>query len=367
MRHKIVISDRSFNVVDEVQDIASNVRWEYNRVGGCGAFSFDIAEEFGSASAFGTNYNVKIYRRNPTDGDYDLWYQGRIEDKTNNIRGNTEVLQIRGNGYQSSLRDIYVDSDYSSKSVDYIVDDILTNDVAPNTDVIKGTISSTTFTADTYEINQTALSAIQGLAELSGNIEWGVDASRTFFFRDRSTSTAFRYPFGNDILEFSNNSTSKDIVNRVVVIGGDVAGSPFTRIVNDTTSQLKFGRRDKVIQNSAVVTNSVADQLGDSVLTEYREIVRRATCQLIGEEQIEATIPIGLFEIRPRGTRYGEKVYNSFLYSGLISYQINRIQYKLDNQGNLTTSLQLGQLRPSISETISRLEYKLEQEAAQGV
>lgn len=367
MRHKIVISDRYFRVVDEVQDRASDISWEYNRIGGCGLASFKVKERYGGRSVIALGYNVKIYRRNPSTQAYDLWYQGRIEDKINNVQRDPEIVEIKCNGYYSALADIYVDEDYTSQTVNQVVDDILTNHVAPNTDIIKGTIQDGTFTLDSLEVNQKAKSVIETLGETQGAMEWGVDASRTFFMRARSTTVGFRKNFGKDILDFKNDSTSKRIINRVIVIGGEVAGAPLQRIVDDTASQNKWGRRDEPIKNSNIITNAVADQFGQSKLDEFKDVVRRASCKILGDTQIESTVPIPLFQIRPRGIRYGERRYGEFLYSGLINYQIQRISYKLDDEGNLTTDLRLGELRPDLPEQISQIAFDIEQQQAQGV
>src|SRR3990167_8027710 len=104
MEYKIVISDRRFNVLREIQDIASNISWGYNRIGGSGDFSFDVPIRFCEETFLGGNFNVKIYRKDPTDNNYDLWYQGRIEDKSYVVRGVEEKISIRGNGYQSQLK-----------------------------------------------------------------------------------------------------------------------------------------------------------------------------------------------------------------------------------------------------------------------
>lgn len=361
MIYKIVISDRSFNVRQEIQDRANNIQWNYNRNGGCGTFSFSIPERFCEEIALGGNFNVKIMRKNLTTGDYDTWYQGRIENKIHNVKGEDETIKVQGSGYQSQLADIYVDADYSSKTIEYIVEDIMDTYVTPNTDITKGTIAATGFTADTLEFNTTALNAIQTCADIVGTREWGVNASRQFNFLDRSSTVGFRIPFPGKVLKFSNDSSSKDIVNRVVIIGGDVSGSPFTRTVNDTASQSKWGRRDKVVSNSAVVTNSVADQLGDAIFTEFDDVVFRARLDLLDEQQIEATVPIPLLVVHTARTKYGDKKYGTFLYSGEFNYQINRINYKLDSSSNLIINMQLGQLRPSISENIAKLEFELDQ------
>ena len=42
MIHKVIVADRDLTVLEELTNEISNLRWEYNRIGGCGAFSFDI-------------------------------------------------------------------------------------------------------------------------------------------------------------------------------------------------------------------------------------------------------------------------------------------------------------------------------------
>ncbi len=123
--------------------------------------------------------------------------------------------------------------------------------------------------------------------------------------------------------------------------------------------------RTKVIQNSAITTNSVSEQYADSIFAEYNDVVRSSKLTLIGYSQrVEATIPISLAIILSKSISYGEKKYGTFLYSGLIERQINRINYSLDNNNNFTIQLDLGSVRPSIAEAFAQIEYQLEQQRA---
>ena len=369
MIHKVIVADRDLTVLEELTNEISNLRWEYNRIGGCGAFSFDIPRRLYEDLTLGGNFNIKISRRNPSTGDFDLWYQGRIEDKDYNVSGNEEKISVRGMGYQSELSDIYIDADFSSQEISVVVKNLLDNYIVPNTNITydSGDITATTFTADTLEFNTDALSAMQTLADITGTREWGVDKNRKFFFKVRSSTVGFRYNLPSKVLKIDISMSSKEIVNRVIVTGGDVAGSPFGATYNDTASQLKWKRRDKSIQNSAIVTSAVASQFADAIFAEFNDIVKRARINLLDERQIESTIPIPLFQVLVSQIKYGEKKYGTFLYSGLVSYQVNRIQYDLDDDGNLTISMQVGQLRPSISENISQLSHQIEQLRQQGV
>ena len=367
MVFKIIISDRDFNVRQEIQNIASNVRWDYNRLGGCGSFSFSLPTRFCQESGLSNDFNVVIQRKHPTTAAWATWYQGRIEQRNHNVRGGAESMTIAGAGYQSQLADIYVDADYTSKTIEFIVEDILDTYVVPNTDITKGTIAATGFTADSLSFNESALSAIQKCADIVGTREWYVNSSRQFNFKARSSTIGFRFPISSKVLNFSNDNSSKDIATRIIVTGGDVSGTTFTRVVDDTAGQVKWGRKDKVLSNSSVTSNAVADQLAAAAFAEFADVVKRARLELLDEQLIETTIPIPLVMMLTTRTKYSEKKYGTFLYNGDVGYQVNKVSYRVDNNTNLVINMQLGQLRPSITENISRLEFKLDQLVSQAV
>lgn len=369
MEYRIKISDRDLQAIDEVQGRANNITFEYDRNGGCGFFSLNVPARFLEELSLGLNYNVKIYRLNRSTKAYDLWYQGRIENKNYSIDGVKETVNIRGDGYRSQLSDIYVDRDYSGQTVEDIVTDILDNDVVPNTDISYsgGDIVATGVTLDDIEFNCDALKAFTTLAEIVGTREWGVDRNRAFFFKARSETVNFSYTYPGKIIRYNEDDTSKEIVNRVILIGGDVGGVTFTRVGNDTGSQLKWKRRDKPMQNAAIVTNAVADQFIAAQFAEFSQPSFRARLDLRDERLIENTTPLGLFEIIPTLATYGTRKYQTGLYSGRISLQINRVSYTIDGLNNLKTSIQIGRLRPDAAEAIGQLQYKLDQLTARGI
>lgn len=358
---RIEIADKSFNLLEVLDREVMNLSWDYSRIGGCGSFSFDLPRQFCNEKFISGDFNIKIKRRNPSTDAYDLWYQGLVEEKIPTIKASNELISVRGHGYQAQLSRIYLnDVTYSATELSAIVSDIINTYVAPNTDITAGTISSTGFTA-TLTFNTDALSAIQTCADIAGTREWGVDRNRQFNFQPRSSTVGYNYPLGGKVLSFSSDDSFKDIINRIIIQGGDVGGVPFTATYNSLASQAKYGRRDKVIQNSSVTTSDVASQLATAYFAEFSDVVRKGSCEILDETLIETTLPIPLFQIFAPAVTYGEKNYGVFLYSGRISYQINRINYKINNQGDLTIMLNIGQLRPNVSENIKQIQYELEQ------
>jgi hypothetical protein len=364
MIYKVVLSDRSFNIIKELQNEITSLSWGYSRLGGCADFSFTVPKPIFKDFLIGMNFNVKIYKRNQSDSNYELIYQGRIESKNSKVTGKTEEISISGSGYQSSLRDIYIDRDYVSTEASLIVKDILDQDIVPNTPITYNVsdIVATTFTPSELEFNTNAQSAFRTISDLVGLREWGVDRNRKFFFKQRSEARNYIYYLsGGDIYDLAVDITTDDILNRIVVIGGDVDGEIFSAVYNEPSSQLKWGRRDLAIKNSAIVTTDVAQQFADSYFAEFSDVSFRAKGSLLADGIFEETVPLGLFCLVPDTVKYGEKPYGTFLYSGVLSFQINKINYKVDSSSNLSASLELGRLRPNIAETISQLEYEIEQ------
>lgn len=367
MIYRVEIRDKSFNLLEILEDEILSLSWDYSRIGGCGSFRFTLPREYCDEKHISGDFNIRIYIRNSATKAYDLWYQGFVENKIPKVVGQKETVEVSGHGYFAQLDRYYVSGSYASQEISVAVKSILDNYVTTPSDI---SYDAPDIVATTYSISSTGLNfntnarnALQTLADLAGTREWGVDKDRKFFFKARSSTAGFRFPLGGpQVRNFTSDQSFQTIVNRVIVQGAEVGGTPFTRTVNDASSQTKYGRRDKVYINSAVLNNDDADQLGNSILAEFSEVTRRSRCDLVNyETRVEATIPIPLFVLQQVGTTYGTKLYGTFLYAGHIQRQVNRIQYRIDKNNILIVSLTLGQLKPHISEEIKRIEHELEQ------
>lgn len=363
MIYKVVIADRDLVFYDEVRK-PLNLTWGYNLIGGCAEFSFSAYSKYCTDIIFGANYNIQIYRRNPTTKNFDLWYQGRIEDKEYNVSGQEEIVTINGFGYQSALSDVLVDEVYTDMEVSDIVKDILDNFVVPNTRITydNADIEATGVTVDTLEFNNVkAGEALKTLSEAVGSREWGVDRNRKFFFKAWSSQIGFNYALGRRIRNLKVNNSSRNIANHIIVQGGDIAGVPFVFIKDYAAGQTKYQRRDLILQRSAVVTDSVAEAIADAAYAERNDVSNRVRCDLIDEVLVENVTPIGLFNIKTREFLYDESKYDSILYAGVEPVRVNKVKYSIDKASNLLIGLELGQVLPSEVEMIKQLEFKTDQ------
>lgn len=364
---RIEIRDRSFNVLEILDAQVESLSFDYARTGGCGDFSFTLPRNYCDEKYISGDFNVRIYIFNEATSVFDLWYQGVVEEKVPTIASNDESIDVIGHGYQAQLAAVQIAkvSPYMTMEISAIVKDILDNYVVGVKDITydNSDIESTGFTADSIDVHTDAQSIIQTLANIAGNVEWGVDANRKFYFKQRSTTPGFYFSIGANVVNFREDQSFKDIVNRVIVQGGDIAGTPYTKTFDDSASQLKYGRRDKVFQNSSITTDGVAQQFATSTFADFNDVVRKSSCDLVGyKNRIETTLPIPLFVlIADSAIQYGTKPYGTFLYSGLINRQINRIQYKIDQKRGFEVSLSLDNLLPDDADYINRLQYNVEQ------
>lgn len=361
--YRIVLSDREFVVQEILDRLVYNISFGYSRNGGCGQFKFEMDQKYCRDLLFGANYNVKIYRRNPTTKSYELKYQGRIEDKEHSVKAGKESVSVTGFGYQSSLSDIIINQTFTSMSIENIVKSILDNHVVPNTDITYSAsdIDATGITLDTFVLNyQSAAQALQTLAETAGSREFGVNKNRQFIFKARSETVGYNYPL-EKLINFSMRTTSKDIKNRVIVVGSGSSGSQFVFSKDYAQSQLKYKRRDAILQRSAVNSNSVATELADAANAEFDDVSFSIKFTLREETFFEDTTPIPLINIITREVTYDELNYDDFLYAGLEPFQISRIDYKILKSGELESTIQAGPLSPTIVEKMGLLNFNLDQ------
>jgi hypothetical protein len=367
MKFRLELRNKNFTTKEILDLEYMDLNWSFSRIGGCGQFSFTLPRKrFEERSIIG-EANIRIYYRDPTLDAYTLWYQGLITNKVPQIAGNTETMQISGHGYQTQLKRIYLNNiTYTAQEASVIVKNILDNYVVPNTNISYSApdIEATSFTFDSITFNEDCSSAITKIADTVGAREWGVDKNRNFYFKARSSSVGFRFLSGLNITSFQDNQDFEEIINRVIVQGAQTGGTYYVAgPYDDTGSQDKYGLRTSVIQNSSVTTSSVAAQLASAVLSEYKEVVRKASCKIVNYTgQLESTTPIPLLAEISRKFKYGQRKYGTFLYSGIVGRLINRINYSITDNGILNISVDLGQLRPSIAEEISQLEYQIDQQ-----
>lgn len=364
---RVELRDRQFNILELLDSQMDSLTFDYSRIGGCGDFDFNLPRSYCDEKFISGGFNLRIYVWNDSTQVFDLWYQGYVQEKIPTVESGKEYVRVIGHGYQAQLSNIQMSNvTYTSQEISVIVKNILDTYIVPNTDIVYdiGDLVSTGFTIDSINFSTDCGSALTTLADIAGTREWGVDRNRKFFFKARATTPGLYFSLGQEVVNFSENQDFKSIINRVIIQGGDLGGGvAYSKTFNDTQSQLKYGIISQIIQNSSITTDAVAQQLATATFLDYDDVIRKATCDVVNrKEQFEATIPIPLVVmIADSAILYGQQRYGTFLYSGLVNRQINRITYKIDSNSALETTLELGNLLPDDADYVSRLQYQVEQ------
>lgn len=367
LKYTVQLRDQNGVLVDILDKVVSAISWEYDRIGGCGRASMDLAVSYDFFQLIGPDFDVQIWVEDET-GVASLFFRGYVESHQP-ILQESDKVSLSLNGYVGQLKRVRVATTYSTMEVSDIVKDVLDTYVLPGTDITydNADIELSEFTVDTLEFDSMADDALSTLAELAGGYEWGVDRNRKFFFKKQNDSIRHYLRIGEDVASFDSLDDYSLIYNRLHIKGGKVAGVTFEEQVDNSESQTSYGTRSKVVSNSAIVTSSVAQQYGTSVLSKEARIQRRVSITVPTSQKLyEATTPLGALSILstpvPVARKYGEEdaIYGNFKYGGMPSFQINKLKYELHNQG-VKLSVQAGTSRPNLYLQLRKLQYEIDQ------
>jgi hypothetical protein len=300
----ITVSDYNVELRDKNGDLkayltpfVSNISWEWNRIGGCGRCSITINKAYRDI-IFNARDDIQIRVKSGTTSK--LVYRGYIANIVPTLKINQDIaLDIRG--YFDLLKKIIVHTSgdtrtYTSKTVAFIVDDIADTFIVAKTPItIAGALTAGDFTADTLEFLCTVEDALRTLSNLQGDIEYGVDEDLVFYWQTESTTINAKFFVGDNVSILERRVKWDDLVNKLYMIGGDVAGTKYRKTAEATDSQAQYYLAEEVINNSSIVTDSVAAQYMGAILTEMAIPQFSIRAQIKNTDlRLEDTIPMGM-------------------------------------------------------------------------
>jgi hypothetical protein len=351
-----------------IDNLISSLNWEWNRLGGCGECEMKLKTNWDGvlAGSLAEDAEIRIYLRNRTSCDNELWYSGFIDNVVPELTGQTEFINLFCLGYVHQLKRVMVQNkSYSSMEISAIAKNIVENYIVPEDSI---SVQSTTpyyeqtdFTADSLYFNESVFDSISKLSDIAGKREWGVNADKKFYFLRRDDTIKHYYFLGEDIIKYRPQKDFGNIITRIYLEGKDYAGI--------FTVSNKITLREEIVQNSSIITQSVGQQFARMYLKEKGKASQSFSLDLAEKhDRIEGTLPLGKAAIN---TKMGiTELYDvaTNLYDkglkydgGTESYHINKIKYTLGDDG-LNMNITLGQGIPNISEELSRLESMIENE-----
>ena len=359
--YTVELRNRTFDLIKVLTKHTSDLSWDYDRIGGCGRCSFNLALRL--LEDINPDYDIQIRLENGA-GASRLAYRGYIETY-HPIMSLMDTVQMDVFGYVGQLERVRVNHTYNNQEISVIVKDILDNYVMPDTSIEydEADIEDTGFVVDEIVFDDLASNALKTLADLAGLTEWGVNRNLKFFFKRQNDSISFYVRQGKDLKKLDNLDDYSAIVNRINIKGSD----GLDETVNNTESQASYGLRTKIISQSSITTASVAQKYGSSILSEKAKVNRKTTIQISKNTQFfEETTPLGKISILggtvAQAKKYNDDdaIYGNFKYGGMPSYQINKMTYKISGSGT-DVNMNAGYARPDIADEIKRIEFQLNQ------
>jgi hypothetical protein len=262
------------------QALLSNVSFELVE-NGCGNATVELAEFPSFPLELGYFVAVHLYQ------DESPWYSGIIMEVpgSGTVYSDGEPVELKVFGFYQLLDKLVIHgsalapASYRNTSVTTIAYNLATNFVGPRLSVMVNPdkIDTTDYTAQ--EVNfelATGKKSFEDLSGLAKDYIFGIDASRSFFFRQRRPVALTRgVAFPTHNLEIVSITHDMDnVVNRLYVKGGKLASETapnLTYIIDDPDSQRIYGVREKVESAPTVVNTADVEQWGNWYIEQYAE------------------------------------------------------------------------------------------------
>lgn len=350
--YNVELRDKAGNNKGYLTPWVQDPSWEWLRKGGCGRCRFNLALPY-RAIKFSAGDDIQI--RMPGK----LVYRGYVVGVTPML-GIPQSITLDINGYSSRFQKLAVHDNsgtktYTNMLVSDIVDDIVDTFITPDTPVTKGTIDVSTFTVDSIQFKTSVEEALRTLADLEGNIEYGVDENLVFFWRTQSETLRKKFIVGDNIENFERRVDWSKLINRIHFQGGDVDGSPFIMApVNALDSQARYYVASDFITNTSIITSSVATQYLNAKIRDSARAQLALRWKVPNTDlRLEDIVPIGKIAVYDPdydqtlwkwGTTanggdniiWGKKENggSEAIWGGTYKNQIDRIAYTLSNTIN---------------------------------
>ncbi len=313
---------------------------------GCGAFAFTVDDIPSFTPVDRTRVNIHPYF------DIEPWFTGFVQKVPD--PGAARPLEYSGFGFFAQLNWVTVTQSYGPQDIALIVADIVENIVAVNTQVRYNSakIETTGYvTSGTIDFDHVfAQSAIQSLAEIAQDFEYGVDDQREFYFRARSSGVMNWFWKGKHFQDLAITADPMGIRNKLYVKGGTVTGgSNYLPPVSDAASIAEHGLREDIITAPELLDTADATRWAEYVLSQNINPITQG--QILGffldqrRAKIEAR---GQLRVTTEdGTAY--------------TLPIKRVSYKIDSTGILA-DIDLGTVYVPFEKHVLKILRRIEEE-----
>jgi len=297
--YNVELRDKNGNLRQYITPWVKNPSWEWRHRGGCGSCNMLLKMPYRKIT-FNAKDDIQIRIKDGSASK--LVYRGWIGGTIPALKTDQQIT-LKTKGYAELLDKLIVQDsgdkkEYTNALVSDIVDDIIDTYVVPKTNITKGIIDASSFTADKLTFKTSVNEALRTCADLLGNVEYGVDENLTFFWRTVSTNLRRMFFVGDNCKVLERRVNWDKLLNKIYFEGGLVGGSPYLRTAEQTGSQSDYFLSEGIVNNSAITTSSVADQYLTAILQkraipQYTLRIRIPNTKL----RLEDTIPMGKISV----------------------------------------------------------------------
>lgn len=297
---------------------------------GCGAFSLKLDQ----APAFAVGYRTRVAIHPYFDTV--PWFMGFIQEIPG--PGSKRPLEYKGFGFFEQLDWVTVSGSYSAgQDVALIVKDIIEHTIAPHTQIIYNAAKvETTGYLTTGQLDFDlvfAKDALQALADIAQNYEYGVDNEREFFFRAQSSDISKALWHGKHFQDEEITIDPNGIRNRLYVRVGQIQadGSNLIGTIQDSASITANGLREEIVTVPEVLDEDDGLQWAGYVLGQKKDPVTQAKV-------------IGFFLDRDKAKVEARgRIRLTSAEGGEYTLPVKRVSYKISAAGILA-DIELGRL-----------------------
>lgn len=357
--------DKNGDKIDELQ-MKSNVTWEWNRKGGCGQcqVTFPTTDDSYIHDYLRPGANVEIYTK--LDGVETLRYAGKLIRPTRSVQNNQEVIVGTFYGYLIELSGQTVVRNYIGSGIKTIMQDVLDQDVSPNTSItyLDADIDDPGYSIESISLNHLTQDAMSLLVSLAGNYEWGVDQNKRFFFKATDPNVKHIFILGQDVINYTEERQDDQIVNQLDLYG---ANDVSTTITCDMSVSIYGLKKASPIYDHSILGLSDLNRLGVSILKKASGAIHSVKFNIIKADVfIEQTLPIGAAAVNRQQFRNRPKYGTSHKYGTKIRYgnikrdQFENIVYEIRSGAILATATLINDI-PNISDLQKRFEFEIKE------
>lgn len=352
---------RLFNRYGDLQKVLDNkvsVSWEYNRKGGCGQATCTIPtsdDSFEHAIRPGAFMRVYI--------DEVIRYTGRLIRINRMGSRGSEILSLTFYGFIIDLGTLIVNTTYTGEGIKDIIQDILDNYVLPYSDITYSAsdIDDPGYAVSEVIFNHSVKDAMSLLASLAGNVEWGVDRNRSFFFKLTDRNIRNTFIVGRDITNFTEERKDDEIINSLNVFGAD--GIMLT--IEASLSISIFDRREANLFETSLGELSDLFRLGYTYLKNTASSKRSIKFNYNPVDVfLENTVPLGAAAVSVLPIRllpkfgHTTKFGTSKKFGNLKRDQFSNIRYSFQ-EGGMAVDITLLDDIPNVGDLQKRVEFEI--------